>query len=407
MTWFRGTTLWAALALAAPPAAFAAANLVHHERTTFNTGGGCGAYVDVLTPGSAQSETLRFKIEFQGFTDQARVYYTTDGSTPAGVKGVGTGTTLVLTASYGCTFSDLSQGGQIVDVVTATVPPQPAGTTVKYVVSAWRAAAGPEIFGNSGTCATCTACVTSSCADLFQYTVPPDATATPTLTPTPTNTPTSTATRTPTATATPTSTPTSTATATATPTSTPTPTPSPTPLISPTPAATPTPTNTPTITPTPTITATFTRTFTPTFTFTASATASPTRTPTPPPPAQFFSVGGCRLVDTRGAPGLYGGPALAANADRSFVIAGQCGIPLDASAAAFNFTIAQPTAAGDLRVFPAGAGLPLVSALNWRAGQTRANNAISPLGASGAITVHVDQASGSVDLVVDVIGYFR
>jgi hypothetical protein len=34
------------------------------------------------------------------------------------------------------------------------------------------------------------------------------------------------------------------------------------------------------------------------------------------------------------------------------------------------------TAGGDLRIFPAGTALPLVSAINYNAGKTRANNAI-------------------------------
>jgi hypothetical protein len=117
--------------------------------------------------------------------------------------------------------------------------------------------------------------------------------------------------------------------------------------------------------------------------------------------------GPCRVVDTRGAIGAYGGPALAANADRTFVVTGQCGIPSTATAVSFNFTITQPTGQGDLRVFPAGGGLPLVSTLNWRAGQTRANNAVVGVGASGDITVHPDLAGGTVHLIIDVNGYFQ
>jgi len=125
------------------------------------------------------------------------------------------------------------------------------------------------------------------------------------------------------------------------------------------------------------------------------------------PGASFFSVTPCRVADTRNAAGPYGGPALAANVDRTFVIGGQCGIPSTAVAVSFNFTITQPTAAGDLRVFPAGGGLPLVSTLNWSPSQTRANNAVVALGASADLTVHPDQASGTVHLIVDVNGYFQ
>jgi hypothetical protein len=123
--------------------------------------------------------------------------------------------------------------------------------------------------------------------------------------------------------------------------------------------------------------------------------------------AQFHTLTPCRVVDTRGAAGPYGGPALAAGANRTFVFAGQCGIPSNALAIAFNFTVTQGTGAGDLRIFPAGGQIPLVSTLNWSAGQTRANDAIISLGASGDVTVHLDQASGTVHFIADVSGYFQ
>jgi hypothetical protein len=121
----------------------------------------------------------------------------------------------------------------------------------------------------------------------------------------------------------------------------------------------------------------------------------------------YFTLAPCRVADTRSPIGPYGGPALAANADRTFVIANQCGIPLGARAVAFNFTVTQPTALGDLRVVPGGVGLPLVSVMNWRPGQTRANNAIVSLGPAGDIVAHVDQASGTVHFIIDVNGYFQ
>jgi hypothetical protein len=127
----------------------------------------------------------------------------------------------------------------------------------------------------------------------------------------------------------------------------------------------------------------------------------------PPSGAPFYTVTPCRLADTRGAAGVYGGPALAAGADRTFVISGQCGIPSGAKAVAFNLTITQATGAGDLRVFPSSGSLPLVSTLNWSPGQTRANNAVLSLGPAGDITVHLDQAGGTADLIIDVNGYFQ
>ena len=123
--------------------------------------------------------------------------------------------------------------------------------------------------------------------------------------------------------------------------------------------------------------------------------------------APLYTVTPCRVADTRNANGPYGGPALAAGADRTFVIGGRCGIPTTAQAVAFNFTITQPTAQGDLRVVPAGGSLPLVSTMNWSPGQTRANNAVVQLGPSSDVTIHLDQASGTVHFIIDVTGYFQ
>jgi hypothetical protein len=121
----------------------------------------------------------------------------------------------------------------------------------------------------------------------------------------------------------------------------------------------------------------------------------------------YFTMTPCRIVDTRGAAGPLGGPWLAAHAKRSFLIAGQCGIPATARAVAGNLTVTQPTAAGDLRVFAGGAPTPLVSSVNYGLGQTRANNAVVTLGAAGDISVRCDQASGTVEFLFDVTGYFQ
>jgi pectate lyase len=118
----------------------------------------------------------------------------------------------------------------------------------------------------------------------------------------------------------------------------------------------------------------------------------------------FVSVPPCRVVDTRGGAPI-GGPALAANASRSFSLGTLCGIPAQARAVALNLTITGATSPGDLRVFPTGVSLPLASAINYSVGQTRANNLIVSL-SSGQITVRCDQAAGVVHMILDVAGYF-
>ena len=126
-----------------------------------------------------------------------------------------------------------------------------------------------------------------------------------------------------------------------------------------------------------------------------------------PVPTQIFTLTPCRVLDTRNPNGPLGGPAITVGPDRTFVLAGHCGIPITAKALSINVTITQPTAQGDLRIYPGGSPLPLVSAINYRPGQTRANNAIAPLGPAGDLLVHCDQASGTVHLIIDVNGYFQ
>ena len=123
-------------------------------------------------------------------------------------------------------------------------------------------------------------------------------------------------------------------------------------------------------------------------------------------PGNYFAVPPCRVLDTRNPSGPYGGPALLAGQSRTFSLAGQCGIPGSAQAVSVNVAVTQPTAAGNLRLYPAGTAAPSASSLNYSAGQTRANNAVIGLGASGQVAIRCTQASGTVHGILDVTGYF-
>ena len=88
-------------------------------------------------------------------------------------------------------------------------------------------------------------------------------------------------------------------------------------------------------------------------------------------------------------------------------MAGHCGIPSTAKALSVNVTVTQSTAIGDLRLLAGGGSLPLVSTINYGTGQTRANNAVTSLGATG-LAIRCDQATGTtVQVIVDVNGYFQ
>jgi hypothetical protein len=125
-------------------------------------------------------------------------------------------------------------------------------------------------------------------------------------------------------------------------------------------------------------------------------------------PAGFYTLAPCRLADTRNASGSMGGPSLVAGANRSFTLSGQCGIPAGARAVSVNVTVVQATAGpGFLTLYPGGTSLPVASTINYRAGQTRGNNAILPLGSAGDIVVWCGQSGGTANMVIDVNGYFQ
>jgi hypothetical protein len=139
----------------------------------------------------------------------------------------------------------------------------------------------------------------------------------------------------------------------------------------------------------------------------ANVGAASVCTPARPQPLDFYTLPPCRLVDTRAAAGPQGGPALQSGAPRLFQAAGVCGVPATAKAVAVNLTVTQPAGSGYLILAPAGAPVPLASSVNFLAGQTRANNAVLPLGnGTGALLVKT-VGGGTAQLVLDVSGYFQ
>jgi hypothetical protein len=129
---------------------------------------------------------------------------------------------------------------------------------------------------------------------------------------------------------------------------------------------------------------------------------------TPGPPARFFSLAPCRLVDTRNPTGLLGGPALPASSRRNFTLTDVCGVPTTAKAISINVTVTGATAPGFVSLFPGNGIPPTTSNINFAAGQTRANNAVVLLAtdATGSLAV-LNGAAGTVHFILDVNGYFQ
>ena len=118
------------------------------------------------------------------------------------------------------------------------------------------------------------------------------------------------------------------------------------------------------------------------------------------PAAQYFTVDPCRVLDTR--PGdLTSGVAEAVQ------FKGVCNVPTEASAVAISITAINPTGNGHLTFYPTGTPVPEVSYLNFSTGKTRSGSVIVLLSTSGLVDVlPFVSGSGSVELVIDVFGYF-
>lgn len=125
---------------------------------------------------------------------------------------------------------------------------------------------------------------------------------------------------------------------------------------------------------------------------------------------QYYTLTPCRLVDTRGADGPLGGPALEASggSDRSFTLTGTCGIPPEATSLSVNVTALSGPGGGMLSIYRGDGALSGTSTISFAAGQTRANNAVLRLATDGSGTIKVNNtAPVPVHLVLDVNGYFE
>ncbi len=125
-----------------------------------------------------------------------------------------------------------------------------------------------------------------------------------------------------------------------------------------------------------------------------------------PDPQQFVPVFPCRVADTRGPQGPFGGPYLSGGTSRSFAVPqGVCGIPDTAAAYSLNVTVVpRMESLGYLTIWPTGEAQPVVSTLNSPDGRVKADAAIVAAGTGGAVSVYV---SDSTDVILDINGYFQ
>jgi hypothetical protein len=115
--------------------------------------------------------------------------------------------------------------------------------------------------------------------------------------------------------------------------------------------------------------------------------------------ALFTGMTPTRLMDTRNGHGPIG-----AGGTMELAIAGQNGVPANATAVVLNVTVTGPTAASFMTVWPAGTTQPLASDLDYLAGQTVPNLVVVMVGTGGAVDFY--NGMGSTQVVVDIVGWY-
>jgi beta-glucanase (GH16 family) len=118
---------------------------------------------------------------------------------------------------------------------------------------------------------------------------------------------------------------------------------------------------------------------------------------------RFVPITPCRIADTRNPAGPFGGPAIAGQTSRDFLLPNSaCAIPANASAFSLNVAVVPHGQLGYVTLWPAGQPQPFVATL-ISDGRIKSNAAIVAAGANGAIRVF---AANTTDVILDINGYF-
>ncbi|HYK41406.1 MAG TPA: hypothetical protein VE007_03390 [Thermoanaerobaculia bacterium] len=120
-------------------------------------------------------------------------------------------------------------------------------------------------------------------------------------------------------------------------------------------------------------------------------------------PMPFFPITPCRQFDSRNTSVLTSG------VDRTITVTGApCGVPAGTLAVSVNITIFNISGAGGNGTLKLGiAAAPTTSWINYPPTETqRANAGAVPLSNTGTIVVQAAQGGGTLDLIVDINGYY-
>ncbi len=113
----------------------------------------------------------------------------------------------------------------------------------------------------------------------------------------------------------------------------------------------------------------------------------------------FVAVSPVRVLDTRVGLGAVG--PLAAEATLALSVPG---VPAGATAVVVNVTVTEPDRDGFLTVWPCGPARPLVSNLNFAAGENRPNLVVATRGAGGQVCFG---GNATAHVVADLFGWYQ
>ncbi|MGD9794375.1 MAG: serine protease [Acidimicrobiia bacterium] len=122
---------------------------------------------------------------------------------------------------------------------------------------------------------------------------------------------------------------------------------------------------------------------------------------------QMFPVTPTRIFDTRNGTGSTSGPArIGPGVTKQFDATGTAGVPnTGVSAVALNVTVVKPTASGYITLYPDGGQLTGdASNLNFVPDDVIPNLVVTKVGPGGGVNIW--NPYGSVDVVVDVVGWY-
>ncbi len=121
--------------------------------------------------------------------------------------------------------------------------------------------------------------------------------------------------------------------------------------------------------------------------------------------AHYTPVSPTRLLDTRSAVGVGTTTPIPANSDVVLPVSSIGGVPAaQISAVVLNVTVAEPTTAGFLTVYPDGPGTPNASNVNFVARETVPNLVTVPL-ENGKIRFR-NRSGGTVHVIADLQGHY-